>query len=81
VLLTGAALGLSGAPHAPAAPAGLEFLQGLALTGNGQSNVDSSTNNNVVAHGNQQLSGLNISNSPVLTTGGLDTNQSINVNK
>ncbi|KXN66050.1 hypothetical protein CONCODRAFT_12180 [Conidiobolus coronatus NRRL 28638] len=54
------------------------IIQGLGLLGgNGNSNEDSSQNNNVIAHNNQQLSGQNISNNPVLTTGGMNTDMSV----
>jgi hypothetical protein len=53
------------------------IVQGLGLLGgNGNSNEDSSVSNTVFAHGNQQLSGQNINNNPVLSTGGMDVNMS-----
>ncbi|KXN66052.1 hypothetical protein CONCODRAFT_133205 [Conidiobolus coronatus NRRL 28638] len=54
------------------------IIQGLGiLGGNGNGNEDSSQNNNVIAHNNQQLSGQNINNSPVLNTGDVNTNMSV----
>ncbi|KXN66051.1 hypothetical protein CONCODRAFT_73934 [Conidiobolus coronatus NRRL 28638] len=54
------------------------FIQGLGLLGgNGNSNEDSSQTNNVIAHGNQQLSGQNIVNNPVATIGGMNANMPI----
>jgi hypothetical protein len=54
------------------------IIQGLGVLGsNGNSNEDSSQNNNVIAHNNQQLSGQNINNSPVLNTGDVNTNMSV----
>jgi hypothetical protein len=54
------------------------IIQGLGLLGgNGNSNEDSSQNNNVIANNNQQLSGQNVNNAPVLTTGGMNTDMSV----
>jgi hypothetical protein len=54
------------------------IVQGLGLLGaNGNSNEDSSQTNNVIAHGNQQLSGQNIVNNPVANIGGMNANMPI----
>jgi hypothetical protein len=53
------------------------IIQGLGVLGsNGNSNEDSSQNNNVIGQ-NQQLSGQNINNAPVLKTGNVNTDMSV----
>ncbi|MDI2127713.1 hypothetical protein [Yinghuangia seranimata] len=58
LLLTAAALGLSGTPNATAS----NILCGIGLAGNGNCNDDTSINNSIIAGGSQQNVGQAVNN-------------------